>query len=316
MSQKGFHDQRSIIPPTYQLTSYNKSVVPGNEQVAELIEEGEAFIPLNMEADYSTTELHPNHSVQKHSLGTDTLPLFTKAIRKKEQNQAQSLGAEIGSSLDQLWRRFNEQCSLQETRSTNDAEMSLLDRLERLSRLLHSSSPPHTPKLAHSRVEKGKSRRSEHESRRTQGKGKEKERSEVRGILKTAWQKESLSTNQTLVENEQLEKDYRCPAERDESTSVSVETSSNQSTIDTQRLIRAFGPHRVSNGREEVAGSQTLKPNDGLQKLYNTIKKQKRGRGKGSSENHLVSVATEISNTDDSTVRFNTRNISVKSILE
>lgn len=223
--------------------------------------------------------------------------------------KAQDLGAEIGSSLDQLWRRFNERCSLQETRTPNDIEMSLLERLERLSRLLHSSSPPHTPKPAHSREEKGKSRKREHEARRTQGtdttkKGKEKERSEVRGVPKTAWEKESLSTEQTLAQQKQQEKDYRCPAERDESASISVETSSSQSTIDTQRLIRAFGPHRVSSGREGAAGSQTLKPNDGLLKLYNTIKKQKRGHCKGSTENHLVSVATEISNTDESTVRF------------
>ncbi|XP_034158811.2 centrosome-associated protein ALMS1 [Pangasianodon hypophthalmus] len=301
---KGFHDPGGNTGPPYQLTGFSRSDVPENEQVAEQIEEGEVFIPLHMEADYSTTELHPNHSVQKHNLGTETLPLLTKAIRQKEQDmKAHDLGAEIGSSLDQLWRRFNERCSLQETRAANDVEISLLERLERLSRLLHSSSLPHTSKQAHSREEKGKSRRREHEPRRTQGKDttkKGKERSEVRSVPKTAWEKESLSTNQKLVEKEQQETDYRCPAERDESASVSVETSSSQSTIDTQRLIRAFGPHRVSSGRERVAGSQTLKPSDGLLKLYNTIKKQKRGHGKSSSENHPVSVATEISNTDDS----------------
>ncbi|XP_053476964.1 centrosome-associated protein ALMS1 isoform X4 [Ictalurus furcatus] len=306
LSRKNFHDQRGKTGPRYQLTGLTKSVVPENEQVAEQIEEGEAFIPLHMVVDNSTTELHPIHSVQKHNLGRETLPLFTKAIREKEQDmKAQDLGREIGSSLDQLWCRFNERCSLQETRTPNDIEMSLLERLERLSRLLHSSSPPHTHKPAHSREEKGKSRKREHEPRRTQGKdttkkGKEKERSEVRGVPKTAWEKESLSTEQTLAQQKQKEKDYRCPAERDKSASISVETSSSQSTIDTQRLIRAFGPHRVSSGREGAARSQTLMPSDGLLKLYNTIKKQKRGHGKGSSENHLVSVATEISNTDES----------------
>lgn len=322
LSGKGFHDHRGRIGAPYQLTGFSKSVIPESEQAAEQIEEEEAFIPLRMEADYSTTELHPNHSVKKYNSGTETLPLLPKVIREKEQDmKAQNLGAEIGSSLDQLWRRFNERCSLQETLSTNEVEMSLLERLERLSRLLHSSSPPHTPKQAHSRAEKSKSRRREHELRRTQGKDttenrKEKERNEMRGVPKIAWEKESLNTNQTLVEKEQQEKDYRCPAERDESASVSVETSSSQSTIDTQRLIRAFGPHRVSSGREGVAGSQMLKPSDGLLKLYNTIKKQKRGHGKGSSENHIVSIATEISNTDDSMVRFNTRNVRFKSILE
>ncbi|KAF4090231.1 hypothetical protein AMELA_G00049610 [Ameiurus melas] len=299
LSRKTFHDQRGKTIPHYQLTGFSKSVVPENEQVAEQVEEGEAFIPLHMEADNSTIELHPNYSVQKHNLGRETLPLLTKVIREKEQDmKAQDLGAEIGSSLDQLWCRFNERSSLQETQTPNEKGMSLLERLERLSRLLHSSSPPHTPEPAHSREEKGKSRKREHEPRRTQGKdttekGKEKERSEVRGVPKTAWENESLSTEQTLAQQKQQGKDYRCPAERDESASVSVETSSSQSTIDTQRLIRAFGPHRVSSGREGAAGSQMLKPNDGLLKLYNTIKKQKRGHGKGSSENHLISVATD-----------------------
>ncbi|XP_060781726.1 centrosome-associated protein ALMS1 isoform X2 [Neoarius graeffei] len=304
LSGKAFHDQRSSTAAPYQLTGFSKPVIPESEQAAEQFEEEEAFIPLRMEADYSITKLHPNHSVQKHNLGTETLPLLPKVIREKEQDmKAQNLGAEIGSSLDQLWHRFNERCNFQETRPTNEVEMSLLERLERLSRLLHSSSPPHTPKQARSRAEK--SRRREHESGRAQGKdttenGKEKERNEMRGVPKIAWEKESLNANQALVEKEQQEKDHRCPAERDESASVSVETSSSQSTIDTQRLIRAFGPHRVSSGREGVAGSRTLKPSDGLLKLYNTVKKQKRGHGKSGSENHLVSVATEISNTDDS----------------
>lgn len=319
LSGKAFHDQRSSTGAPYQLTGFSKPVIPESEQAAEQFEEEEAFISLRMEADYSTTKLHPNHSVQKHNLGTETLPLLPKVIREKEQDmKAQNLGAEIGSSLDQLWHRFNERCSFQETRPTNEVEMSLLERLERLSRLLHSSSPPHTPKQARSRAEK--SRRREHESGRAQGKdttenGKEKERNEMRGVPKIAWEKESLNANQALVEKEQQEKDHRCPAERDESASVSVETSSSQSTIDTQRLIRAFGPHRVSSGREGVAGSRTLKPSDGLLKLYNTVKKQKRGHGKSGSENHLVSVATEISNTDDSRVRFNTRNVHLKLFL-
>lgn len=294
--------------------------MPENNQVAAEFKDRESFIPLHTEANYSTSELNPNYSVQKHTLGTDPLPLFTKAFREKEQDmKAPDLGEEIGSSLDQLWRRFNERYSLQENLSINNTEMSLLERLERLSRLLHSSSPPQTPELAHSRVEKGRSRRRDHETGRTRGKntsrkGEKKERSETRGVQKTAWEKESLSTNDTLVKNEKLEKGYRCPAERDESASVSVETSSSQYTIDTQRLIRAFGPHRVSSGREETAGSLTLKPNNGLLKLYQTIKKQERGHGKR-SENHLVSVATEISNTDESTVRFNNRNVGLKNIL-
>ncbi|KAF5900935.1 Alstrom syndrome protein 1 isoform X1, partial [Clarias magur] len=300
LSGQGFHDQRSnTVPPDHSPAFRKSVVVSDNEQMSEQIEARESFLPLRMKADYCTTELHPNYRVKKHNMGTET--------QGKEQDmKAQDLGAEIVSSLDQLWRRFNERCSLQETQSSNDVEMSLLERLERLSRLLHSPSPQQTPEQAHSSEEKGKSGKKEQEPRRTQGKDttrKRKEKkieNEVKGVPKTAWEHETLSITQALVEKKQQENDCRCPAERDGSTTVSVNTSSSQSTIDTQRLIRAFGPHRVSSGRDDVALNQALHPNDSLMKLYSTIKKQKRGHHKGGSENHLVSVSTETSNIDDS----------------
>ncbi|KAK2852778.1 hypothetical protein Q7C36_007979 [Tachysurus vachellii] len=307
ISGKGFHNRKGNTGLLYQHTAFSKTAVLEKEQVDEQTEEGKAFIPLHMEANYSTTELEPNHRVQKHNMGKETICSLTKATREKKQNiNAQDLSAEIDSSLDQLWHRFNEQFIFQETKTTNNLEISLLERLERLSRLLQGSSQLHTPSPANSRVEKDKSRTREHEPRRTQGTDttknrKEKERNEVRGILKTAWDKnKSFSNKQILVEKKQQGKDYCFPEESVKSDSVSVDTSSSQSTIDTHRLIKAFGVHRVSSGREGVEGSQPPKPNDGLLKLYNHIKKQKRGHGKGRSENHLVSVATEISNTDDS----------------
>nr|XP_057933491.1 mucin-12 isoform X2 [Doryrhamphus excisus] len=62
---------------------------------------------------------------------------------------------------------------------------------------------------------------------------------------------------------------HLCPADRDEST---TSTSRSTSTVDTARLIRAFGIHRV----------QPLKRPSGLQKLYGSISKQRgewEGRG-------------------------------------
>ncbi|XP_026997931.2 Alstrom syndrome protein 1 isoform X2 [Tachysurus fulvidraco] len=276
-SGKGFHNRKGNTGLLYQHTAFSKTAVLENEQVDEQTEEGKAFIPLHVEANCSTTELDPNHRVQKHNMGKETICSLTKTTREKKQNiNAQDLSAEIDSSLDQLWHRFNEQFIFQDTKTTNNLEISLLERLERLSRLLQGSTPLHTPSPAHSRAEKGKSRTREHEPRRTQG------------------------TDTTKNRKEQERNEVR---ERVQSDSVSVDTSSSQSTIDTQRLIKAFGAHRVgksNSGREGVEGSQPPKPNDGLLKLYNHIKKQKRGHGKGSSENHFVSVATEISNTDDS----------------
>ncbi|GAA6110583.1 Alstrom syndrome protein 1 isoform X1 [Tachysurus ichikawai] len=306
ISGKGFHNRKGNTD-LLQHTAFSKTAVLENEQGDEQTEEGKAFVPLHMEANYSTTEVDPNHRVQKHNMGKETICPLTKATREKKQNiKAQDLSAEIDSSLDQLWHRFNEQFIFQDTKTTNNLEISLLERLERLSRLLQGSTPLHAPSPAHSRVEKGKSRTREHEPRRTQGTDptknrKKQERNEVRGILKTARDNNiSFSNKQILVEKKQQGKDYCFPAERVKSDSVSVDTSSSQSTIDTHRLIKAFGAYRVSSGREGVEGSQPPKPNDGLLKLYNHIKKQKREHGKGSSENHLVSVSTEISNTDDS----------------
>ncbi|XP_054652806.1 serine-rich adhesin for platelets isoform X2 [Dunckerocampus dactyliophorus] len=53
-----------------------------------------------------------------------------------------------------------------------------------------------------------------------------------------------------------------CPADRDEST---TSTSVSTSTVDTARLIRVFGVHRV----------QPVKRGSGLQKLYGSISKQR-----------------------------------------
>ncbi|KAI5606798.1 Alstrom syndrome protein 1 isoform X2 [Silurus asotus] len=301
-SGNGVYNQIGNTGHPGQLTGYRKSVYPENKQVPEHIEEEEeeVFIPLHMEADISTAEQHINCSAQHHNLGTESLPLLSKAIGEKEQDQmVHNLGAEIGNSLDQLWHRFNERYSFQETQTRSDVEISLLERLERLSRLLHSSPPPHTHKQGQSTVEKSKSRRRETEPRRTLPKKHTAKYGKEKNAPKTAWEKKPLSTDQTSVEEELRNQNYRCPAERDESASVSVETSSCQSTIDTPRLIRAFGPDRVSSGREGVAGSQALKPSDVLLKLHNNIKKQKRGHDSSGSESHLVSVATDDSMASD-----------------
>lgn len=258
-----------------------------------------------MEADHSTNDVsHQSHTVRKRDLVPEILPLSINPIRDQEQSlKTQELNLAINSSLDHLWRRFSERYSLHETQPTNEAETSLLERLERLSRLLHSTTPPHTPaKQARSQDERGKIRRRELEMKRAQGKetsrrGGHKEKSEVRVAPKIAWEEDSLKTDQTLEEEQ--ENANRCPAERDESASISVETSSSQSTIDTQRLLRAFGPHRVS-GSAEVTRSQTSKTSANLLKLYNTINRQKGGHGESISDQR----ESEVISTDESTVRL------------
>ncbi|XP_017576932.1 uncharacterized protein alms1 isoform X1 [Pygocentrus nattereri] len=289
--------QRDNVSSHYQLpvfsTNKDQEAIHNAEQAEE--EEEEEFVPLQMEADYSTDDLHnQSHTVQRHGFVPEALPLSVKPIREEVRRmKTQELGLEISSSLDQLWHRFSERWSLQETRPNNEGETSLLERLERLSRLLHSSTPPHT---ASNREERGKSRSRELELTRAQGKGVSrkggnKDSSEVRVTPKTAWEENSSRTDQTLEEEEQ-ENAYRCPAERDESASVSVETSSNRSTIDTQRLVRAFGPHRVNGGSAEITGGQIPNTSSSMLKFYNTINKQKGGHG---------NAATDVISTDEST---------------
>ncbi|KAL6487339.1 hypothetical protein MHYP_G00039650 [Metynnis hypsauchen] len=298
--------QRGNVGSQYQLpvfsTSKNQEAIHNADQAEE--EEEEEFVPLQMEADYSTDDLHnQSHIVQRHGFVPEALPLSVKPIREEVQGmKTQELGLEISSSLDQLWHRFSERWSLQETRLNNEGETSLLERLERLSRLLHSSTPPHT---ASSREERGKSRSRELELTRAQGKGTSrkggnKDSREVRVTTKTAWEENSSRSDQTL-EDEEQENAYRCPAERDESANVSLETSSSRSTIDTQRLVQAFGPDRVNGGSAEVTSGQIPKISSSMLKFYNTINKQKGGHGNSLSERRLMSAATDVISTDEST---------------
>ncbi|XP_061842738.1 uncharacterized protein alms1 [Nerophis lumbriciformis] len=75
-----------------------------------------------------------------------------------------------------------------------------------------------------------------------------------------------------------------CPADRDEST-TSKSTSTSTSTVDTDRLIRVFGPHRV----------QPAKSRSGLQKLYSSISRQ-RDEWEGRSLDSQTETTSEESN--------------------
>ncbi|XP_066535570.1 serine-rich adhesin for platelets isoform X2 [Hoplias malabaricus] len=284
------------------LPAFSISSCPDNDRGGKHnTEEEEEFAPLHMEADYSTDDLHhQRHSVRKCDLVPET-PI--RPIREKEQDgQTQEISMEIGSSLDQLWHRFNERWSLQESQPTKEGETSLLERLERLSRLLQSSTPPITPaKQSHSREDRSKSRKRDLELKKAQGKetsrrGVDTDKHEARDTAQKAW--EEGRVDRTLQAEEQ-ENTIHCPAERDESTSVSAETGSSRSTIDTHRLLRAFGSHRVNSGSAEITRGQTPKSGGSLLKLYNTINKQKGGHGSSISEHHFTSAATEVISTDE-----------------
>ncbi|XP_052428314.1 uncharacterized protein alms1 isoform X2 [Carassius gibelio] len=255
----------------------------------EYREEEENFVPLHMEADYSTDDVHlhtsiiqePKLPLEPHHLPSQPIRTSYKGYKTKQDRTPHDVSIEISSSLDQLWRRFSEKWSMEETRPANEGETSLLDRLERLSRLIHSTTPTDL-NIQQSHSRKGKYyRRSDQEDGTMDGE-EQRERVQLDVAPQQSWPEHEESQDRV----------HRCPAERDES--ASVETSSSLSTIDTERLLRAFGPHRVT--------SKGQKSSDSLLRLYNTIHMQKTGRRKPRPKHVAVSVATNDVSTDDSTV--------------
>ncbi|MBN3309642.1 ALMS1 protein, partial [Amia calva] len=132
-------------------------------------------------------------------------------------------------TLDELWEKFKEKRSCSEPQNYSGSALPLLERLDRLSRLLHNSS--------HHSFTPG--RQNEQSGSRVHGLQSSKN-DEVKGRLR-----------------ENGDRHFR-EALRE----IHIETGSTISTIDTARLVRAFGHRRV-----------TVKP--GLRKLYHTIDKQK-----------------------------------------
>ncbi|XP_056104020.1 uncharacterized protein alms1 isoform X3 [Rhinichthys klamathensis goyatoka] len=285
-----FADQNDwTAPEASYVCKKNIETVSINEQYKD---EEENFVPLDMEADYSTDDVHLHRSsMQEPKLPLEPLHLPSQPIRKsyrgnkkRQDRTPHDTNMEISSSLDQLWRRFSEKWSMNETRLTNEGEMSLLDRLERLSRLIHNTTPTDPTILQPEGRNEDYDRRRDREDETTEG-GEQRERVQLEASPQQAWPDHE----------ESQERVHRCPAERDESASVSMETSSSSlSTVDTERLLRAFGPHRVT--------SKGLKTSDSLLRLYNSINMQKTGRRKPSTKHAAVSVATNDVSTDDSTV--------------
>lgn len=280
------------------------------EEVGERGEE-EEFRPLPMEMDFSMDSMRLHTSMLQDLPSEDTpanvhlnQPITSPLLQVERTSQ------EIGGSLDQLWRRFSERWSQDQSQQASERETSLLERLERLSRLINSSSLTHDRlAIAHSPAKptletqastqtqaqpltQDQSEQVRLEAKRTErGKSRKKGRKEKvsgveerkKGIEKggkrvpaprLAWaEPESQLSNhrpneeeEEEVETDEPERLGRCPAERD---SVSTETS--LSTIDTQRLLRAFGPQRVRT----LPGTGGEKARDSLLKLYSNIHKQR-----------------------------------------
>lgn len=260
-----------------------------------------------MEMDHSRVSHHRSDRQR-------SAPQMT-AERDRERRDA-DLRQQGSSNLDQLWQSFCERWSAEESRPTSDRESSLLERLERLSRLIHSNRDANVSELqteGHRHQEEKQNWRGEEaevmrkERRRDVGEGKRSRRGEDREMEKRTSRHapHQVWTQRQPVEetSEPAEEDSRVSVTssfssqsqqlRDESETVST-ASGSMSTVDTARLIRAFGANRV----------QHLKTSSGLSKLYNTINKQREeveeGRGRRNSA-HIITLA-ETNGTDESTV--------------
>ncbi|CAK6965723.1 serine-rich adhesin for platelets [Scomber scombrus] len=240
----------------------------------------------------------------------------TGAERDQERRDA-DLRQQTLSNLDQLWQTFCEQWSVEESRPTSDRESSLLERLERLSRLIGSTRGPNMSELQteeHRHPEQQQEWREEEaaltrkERRHDVGEVKrdrhrEMERKTSRNVPHQVWtQRRQIDETSEPVEEDSCasltsnssNKSSQSQPLRDESETLST-ASGSMSTVDTARLIRAFGADRV----------QHLKTGSGLSKLYSTINKQKeereQRRGRDKSPAHIITLI-ETNGTDESTV--------------
>ncbi|KAG7509890.1 hypothetical protein JOB18_007338 [Solea senegalensis] len=179
------------------------------------------------------------------------------------------------SNLEQLWQRFCEQRNMDDSRPTSDREASLLERLELLSRFIHSKRAANVSGAQ-------EERRDANNTKPKQGKSQDSSsfHTEVRGMQRKvggsgkfdprqAWtqtlqpqpaEEDSRASSTSALSHSSSQSLGFTPADRDESETTS--------TIDTDRLVRVFGTRRVQNQRSSSS----------LSKLYKTINKQKEGR--------------------------------------
>lgn len=276
------------------------------------------FQPVHVEVDYDGTSYLNQSSVPEARWERDQ--------QRRDPDVPQPISQQRSSNLDQLWQRFCDRWSLEEARPTSEREASLLERLERLSRLIHSTRAANVSgqqqeeywdsysvkqKLAKrggdaTREEKRHAVRGDksslhYDTRETQR--------NIRGSRQVeddhAWtqrlqvedmsqpvEEDSHASYASSLSHSSFQSQHLCPADKDETETLST-VSGSMSTIDTARLIRAFGAHRV----------QHLKTSSSLSKLYSTINKQKEGReqrrGRNRDSPHIV-TPSETTGTDES----------------
>ncbi|XP_048399455.2 uncharacterized protein alms1 isoform X2 [Stegostoma tigrinum] len=197
------------------------------------------------------------------------------------QGQPSARQAAKYSSLDELWQKFKERHEQYKSLASSSAsELSLLERLDELARMLKN---PIRHSVLSAEGRPGRCRMGESVRRHTDWENPARDLSDLAACSLPPTQAdrpdslEEISTERikkildhrqcgglqggSLAAASATESDTAVPAETEPQTQTETETGSTVSTIDTDRLIRAFGPDRV-----------TVQP---LSRLYGTIERQK-----------------------------------------
>lgn len=197
---------------------------------------------------YHPSELSQEEDYERHDVVPSTVPLLGR----------QDHPLPPSSALDQLWERFHARWTLEDPQPARDGEESLLDRLERLSRLIHGTRGGEGAKP-------GPEEEEEEEAQQRDA-----------GMEDDWWRDRDGTRTRAEAYRWRLEEPSEPahgppggphrPADRGERDTLS--TSGSASTVDTARLVRAFGSHRV----------QLLRDSSRLRRLYSSIDQQREGR--------------------------------------
>ncbi|CAB1335717.1 unnamed protein product, partial [Coregonus sp. 'balchen'] len=229
-------------------------------------EEQEEFQPLHVEMDYSCMD-HHHHFPNTHP----THPLPHPGMEREPGRRDHSLAQWMRGGA---WRRPGPPMR---------ERPPLLERLERLSRLIQSTGTSTLPQQqtdtteqegggrrsrereSSKKKEEGRSREGveEERSRREKGSSRRsnpdaKANQATASGARQAWEGEDCPASyNSSPSHRPARSQYLCPAERDTFGSISGETSSSMSTVDTARLVWAFGAHRVRGQNTGGADSES-----------------------------------------------------------
>jgi len=216
-----------------------------------------------------------------------TSVLHTRGERDQERTSLpQPTPQQSSGTLDQLWQKFCDQWTVEESHPTVEREASLLERLELLSRLIHNTrsaqEEDYHPEQKLVRTQRRKERTKAYErSAVTEVKWKRRGGEDPEDPTQTRlWAEDTVNDVSVSLSSSSSQSQHLPPADKDESENLSS-VSGSMSTVDTARLIRAFGAHKV----------QRLKSSSSLSKLYDTIGKQKeereQWRGRNKDPTHI-----------------------------